>query len=63
MTLNTYLQRLDLSSKTPPPAPNAIQCITVHRAKGLQFRHVYLIGMAQEVFPSYRGAPAGAGGV
>ena len=52
--LNTYLQRLDLSAKTPPVATDAIQCITVHRSKGLQFRHVYLIGMAQEVFPSYR---------
>lgn len=59
VTLNTYLQRLDLSSKTPPPVPNAIQCITVHRAKGLQFRHVYLIGMAQEVFPSYRALQRG----
>ncbi len=49
VTLNTYLQRLDLSSKTPPPAPNAVPCITVHRSKGLQFKHVYLIGMAQEV--------------
>ena len=48
LTLNTYLQRLDMSSKTPPPAPNAVQCITVHRSKGLQFKHVYLIGMAQD---------------
>ena len=59
VTLNTYLQRLDLSSKTPPPAPNAIPCITVHRSKGLQFKHVYLIGMAQEVFPSYRALKGG----
>ena len=54
MTLNVYLQRLDLSSKAPAAAPNAVRCITVHRAKGLEFQHVYLIGMAQEVFPSYR---------
>ena len=59
VTLNTYLQRLDLSSSTPPAATNAIQCITVHRSKGLQFRHVYLIGMAQEVFPSYRALQRG----
>ena len=59
VTLNTYLQRLDLSSKTPPPAPNAVPCITVHRSKGLQFKHVYLIGMAQEVFPSYRALKGG----
>ena len=51
--------RLDLSSKTPPPAPSAVPCITVHRSKGLQFKHVYLIGMAQEVFPSYRALKGG----
>ena len=53
VTLNRYLQRLDLSSRTPPAATNAIKCMTVLGSKGLQFRHVYLIGMAQEVFPSY----------
>ena len=52
--LNTYLQQMDLLSKTPPPGPSALQCLTVHRAKGLEFDHVYLIGMAQEVFPSFR---------
>ena len=52
--LNTYLQQLDLSSKTPPPASNVLRCMTVHAAKGLEFEHVYLIGMAQEVFPSFR---------
>lgn len=54
LTLNAYLQHFDLSSKTPPPGPDALQCLTVHRAKGLEFDHVYLIGMAQEVFPSFR---------
>ena len=52
--LHTYLQQLDLLSKSPPAPPNALQCMTVHGAKGLEFNHVYLIGMAQEVFPSYR---------
>ena len=52
VALNSYLQQLDLASKTPPPAPDALRCMNVHQAKGLEFRHVYLIGMAQEVFPS-----------
>ncbi len=34
VTLNTYLQRLDLSSKTPPPPPNAIQCIILTSGVG-----------------------------
>ena len=61
VTLNAYLQHFDLSSKTPPPGPNAVQCITVHRSKGLEFKHVYVIGMAQEVFPSYRALQRGPG--
>ena len=59
VTLNAYLQHFDLSSKTPPPGPNAVQCMTVHQSKGLEFKHVYLIGMAQEVFPSYRALEKG----
>ncbi len=60
VTLNRYLQILDHSSKSPPAAPNAVQCITVHRSKGLEFKHVYVIGMAQSVFPSYRAIRPGA---
>ena len=51
--LSTYLQHLDLSPKVAPLGPNALRCMTVHGAKGLEFEHVYLIGMAQEVFPSF----------
>ncbi|MCY4674133.1 MAG: ATP-dependent helicase [Bacteroidetes bacterium] len=59
VTLNTYLQQLDLSSKVPPIEENTIRCMTVHQSKGLQFKHVYLIGMAQEIFPSYRALKKG----
>lgn len=58
-TLNTYLQHFDLSSKIPPPKDDTIICMTVHQSKGLQFKHVYLIGMAQEIFPSYRALKKG----
>ena len=54
LTLNAYLQKMDLSSKAPRPGPNDIWCLTVHGSKGLEFKHVYLIGMAQEVFPSFQ---------
>ena len=53
LTLNAYLQKMDLSSKTSRPRPDAIRCMTVHGSKGLEFKHVYLIGLAQEVFPSF----------
>ena len=53
VTLNAYLQSMDLTAKVAPAPPDAIRCLTVHGAKGLEFNHVYLVGMAQEVLPSY----------
>jgi len=54
LTLNVYLHHMDLAPKAPRPGPNSIRCLTVHGAKGLEFKHVYLIGMAQEVFPAFQ---------
>lgn len=54
LTLNAWLQRMALAPKTSRPGPNALRCITVHGSKGLEFKHVYLIGMAQEVLPSFQ---------
>jgi DNA helicase II / ATP-dependent DNA helicase PcrA len=36
-----------------------LPCLTVHGAKGLEFKHVFLIGMAEEVFPSYQAVKKG----
>ena len=44
----------DLASKAPRPRPETVRCMTVHGSNGLEFKHVYLIGMAQEVFPSFQ---------
>jgi len=60
LMLNTYLQHMDLAPKAPQPGPMAVRCMTVHGAKGLEFRHVYLIGMAQEIFPSFHALRKGA---
>lgn len=54
LTLNVYLQQMDLAPKTSRPGPNAVRCMTVHGSKGLEFNHVYLVGMAQEVFPAFQ---------
>lgn len=52
LTLHHYLQEMDLKSKASPRPPLSIPCLTVHGAKGLEFKHVFLIGMAEGVFPS-----------
>lgn len=59
ITLHGYLQSMDLVAKVAPPAPGAIRCLTVHASKGLEFKHVYLIGMAQEVLPSFQALKKG----
>ena len=61
MTLNAYLQQMDLISKPPRPKPDAVRCIPVNGLKGTEFKHVYLIGMAQEVFPSLQALRKGVG--
>lgn len=52
--LSTYLREFDITSKPSFPKENVIRCMIIHQARGLQFKHVYLIGMAQEIFPSSR---------
>ena len=59
--LSQFLQQLDLRQKTSPPSADDVQCLTIHLAKGKEFRHVYLIGLAEEQLPSFhavRGGPA-----
>jgi DNA helicase-2/ATP-dependent DNA helicase PcrA len=60
LTLNLYLQQMDLAPKTARPSRNAIRCLTVPGSKGLEFKHVYLIGMAQEVLPSFHALKRGS---
>lgn len=59
INLNAYLQQIDLRSKTPQPSSSAVRCMTVHGSKGLEFDHVYLIGMAQDIFPSFQAIKKG----
>jgi DNA helicase-2/ATP-dependent DNA helicase PcrA len=45
VTLHLLLQELDLRSKTPIPPSGAVPCYTIHASKGMEFNHVYLIGL------------------
>jgi DNA helicase-2/ATP-dependent DNA helicase PcrA len=59
LSLNQYLQEMDMLSKAAPRPEGAIPCITVHGAKGGEFHHVFLAGMAEEVFPSFQAVRKG----
>lgn len=52
-TLSQFLQELDLRQKSPPAGADDIQCLTIHLAKGKEFDHVYLMGLARQQLPSY----------
>jgi DNA helicase-2/ATP-dependent DNA helicase PcrA len=59
ITLSQYLQEMDLMSKVAIREPGSIPCLTIHGAKGLEFKHVFLIGMAEGEFPSYQAVKKG----
>lgn len=59
ITLNVLLQELDMRSKTPPPPKDAVPCFTIHASKGMEFGHVYLIGMVEDQLPSWAAVKKG----
>lgn len=52
--LAELLQGIVLRPKEPPADPSAVSLLTVHAAKGLEFDHVWLIGLAETVLPSWQ---------
>lgn len=58
-SLSQFLQECDLRQKLVPPKPDDIQCLTIHLAKGKEFRHVYLVGLVEDELPSYHAVKKG----
>lgn len=53
LSLHVLLQEMDLTPKSKPLSRDCVRLQTVHTAKGTEFEHVYLIGLAEEQFPTY----------
>lgn len=53
MSLHQYLQELDLRAKEKPAPKDSVRCLTIAASKGLEFKQVYLIGLAEDELPSY----------
>lgn len=51
--LHQFLHELELTSKTPPKQPEAVPCFTIHSSKGMEFGHVYLMGLVEDQLPSW----------
>ena len=60
-SLDRFLQELQLRSKEPVPTPGTVSLATIHGAKGQEFETVYLIGLAEEILPSWHSVKKGAG--
>ncbi len=60
-SLDRFLQELELRSKEPVPPPGGVSLATIHGAKGLEFDTVYLIGMAEDILPSWHSVKKGDG--
>ncbi|MDU9050380.1 MAG: ATP-dependent helicase [Candidatus Electrothrix sp. Rat3] len=59
VSLHQLLHELDLTSKTPPKPPEAIPCFTIHASKGMEFEHVYLMGLVEDQLPSWAAVKKG----
>lgn len=54
-TLDEFLNDLALASPSDEAVGDCVSCMSVHSAKGLEFKHIYVIGFEEGFFPLYRG--------
>lgn len=54
VALDEFMHRLDITSKEPTPPPDAVRLMTIHGAKGKEFKQVFLIGLAEGELPSWQ---------
>ena len=53
LSLHVLLQEMDLAPKSKRLPRTCVRMQTVHTAKGVEFTHVFLIGLAEDQFPTY----------
>ena len=63
LTLEAFLQELQMHSKESPPGPDTVILMTIHGAKGKEFEHVYLIGLVEDELPSFQSRKAGGASI
>jgi DNA helicase-2/ATP-dependent DNA helicase PcrA len=53
VSLHVFLQEMDLSPKAKALSKDCVRLQTVHTAKGAEFDNVFVIGLAEDQFPTY----------
>jgi DNA helicase II / ATP-dependent DNA helicase PcrA len=61
LSLHNFLQELDLRAKEKPAPKDAVRCLTIAASKGMEFRHVFLIGLVEDELPSFHAKKKGDG--
>jgi len=59
LTLEAFLQELQMHSKESFPKSDTVILMTIHGAKGKEFEHVYLIGLVEDELPSFQSRKKG----
>lgn len=54
--LSAYLQSVTIAGGENPDATDHVIISTIHSAKGLEFKNVYIVGLEDGLFPSYKSA-------
>jgi DNA helicase-2/ATP-dependent DNA helicase PcrA len=57
--LDQFLQELQLRSKEATPKPGTVTLMTIHGAKGREFDFVYVVGLAEDIMPSFQSKKKG----
>ena len=57
--LEQFLQELAIRSKEPTAPAQSVTLMTIHGAKGKEFDHVYVAGLAEELLPSFYSLKSG----
>jgi DNA helicase-2/ATP-dependent DNA helicase PcrA len=57
--LDQFLQELQLRSKEPTPKPDTVTLMTIHGAKGREFDFVYVVGLVEDIMPSFQSKKKG----
>jgi DNA helicase II / ATP-dependent DNA helicase PcrA len=57
--LDQFLQELQLRSKEPTPKAGTVTLMTIHGAKGREFDFVCVIGLAEDIMPSFQSKKKG----
>lgn len=61
ITLEAFLQELQMHSKETPIQTGNVTLMTIHSAKGKEFDHVYLVGLVEDELPSFQSRKQGNG--